>query len=81
MIDIDTETGLARAHSRNRQTGDIETRMDEQEISFHKRVRNAYHQLASDEPDRVKLIDGSGDEDGVAEQVWRIVQPAAGISS
>jgi dTMP kinase len=74
VIDIDTETGLERAHSRNRQTRDVETRIDEQEISFHKVVRNAYHQLASEEPDRVKLIDGARDEDAVAEAVWETVQ-------
>lgn len=74
VIDIDTETGLARAHSRNRETRGVETRIDEQEISFHRKVRGAYHQLASDEPDRVKLIDGAGDEDAVAEQVWATVQ-------
>ncbi|HML17298.1 MAG TPA: dTMP kinase [Bryobacteraceae bacterium] len=73
VIDIDTETGLARAHSRNRKTQGVETRIDEQEIGFHKKVRDAYHQLASDEPARVKLIDGSGDEDAVADEVWEAV--------
>src|ERR1051325_75606 len=28
LIDIDTETGLARATARNRQSGDVETRME-----------------------------------------------------
>ena len=74
VIDIDTETGLQRAHSRNRETKGVETRIDEQEISFHKKVRSAYHQLASDEPDRVKLIDGGRDEEAVADEIWEIVQ-------
>ena len=66
VIDIDTETGLERAHTRNRRTEDVETRIDEQAVDFHKRVRDAYHQLAADEPDRVRLIDGSRDENAVA---------------
>lgn len=74
VIDIDTETGLHRAHSRNRETKGVETRIDEQEISFHKKVREAYHQLASDEPDRVKLIDGGRDEEIVAGEIWEIVR-------
>lgn len=75
VIDIDTETGLKRAHSRNRRTNDIETRMDEQAVSFHKQVRDAYHQLAADEPNRVRLIDGARAADAVAEDVWQAVQP------
>jgi len=73
VIDIDTDTGLARAHSRNRRTQDIETRLDEQTIDFHRKVRDAYHQLASDEPRRVRLIDGSRDENTVAAEVWKTV--------
>src|SRR6204780_3586638 len=46
VIDIDTEAGLARAHKRNARTGDIETRIDEQDIGFHRKVREAYHHLA-----------------------------------
>jgi len=74
VIDVDVETGLKRARARNRQTEDVETRIDEQEISFHRKVREAYHQLASDEPKRVRLIDGSVDESSVAVQVWEAVR-------
>lgn len=73
VIDIDTETGLKRAHARNRRTQDVETRLDEQALSFHKKVRDAYHQLAADEPHRVKLIDGGRDENIVAAEVWQTV--------
>lgn len=75
VIDIDTETGLKRAHSRNRRTHDVETRLDEQSVSFHKQVRDAYHQLAQDEPKRVRLIDGARAADAVAEDVWQAVAP------
>jgi len=73
IVDIDTETGLARAHGRNRKTQDVETRMDEQSLTFHRQVRDAYHQLAADEPKRVHLIDGSATEASVSEQVWAAV--------
>ena len=45
-IDIDTETGLARALAR----GGAETRLEEQAIEFHHKVREAYHELARSEP-------------------------------
>jgi dTMP kinase len=70
VIDIDTETGLKRAHHRNRATHDVETRMDEQAVGFHRKVRDAYHQLAADEPQRVRLIDGSRNQSEVALTVW-----------
>src|ERR1700734_2485398 len=41
-IDIDTETGLARALAR----GGSETRLEEQAIEFHRKAREAYHELA-----------------------------------
>jgi dTMP kinase len=75
VIDIDVETGLARAHRRNQRTQDVETRLDEQSLDFHRKVRVAYHQLAEDEPKRVKLIDGSREEDEVAQAVLSAVGP------
>jgi len=74
VIDIDVEAGLARAHRRNERTQDVETRLDEQSLEFHRQVRAAYHQLAEDEPKRLKLIDGSREEAEVAEAVWSAVQ-------
>lgn len=75
MIDIDTETGLARANRRNQRAQDVETRMEEQTISFHRKVREAYRQLASDESQRVKLISGARDESAVAAEVWAAAEP------
>jgi dTMP kinase len=73
IIDIDAETGLARARHRSARTEDSETRIEEQDVGFHRRVREAYRQLAADEPARVKLIDGSQTREAVAEQVWSAV--------
>ena len=75
VIDIDVETGLARAHQRNQRTQDVETRLDEQSLELHRKVRAAYHQLAEDESKRVKLIDGSREEEQVAQAVLTAVQP------
>lgn len=68
-IDIDTETGLARAHSRDSTLEASELRFEEQAIEFHHKVREAYHELARREPQRFRLIDGSGTPDAVAVKV------------
>ena len=74
-IDIDTETGLARAHSRNLGNVRLEARIDEQAVEFHHKVRDAYHELARREPERVRFIDCSGAPAAIAEKVWDEVQP------
>jgi len=73
-IDIDTKTGLARAHSRNRtDTGKQESRIDEQSVEFHERARAAYHELSRRESGRFWLIDGDGAPEEIAAQVWEMV--------
>jgi dTMP kinase len=73
-IDIDTDTGLARAHARNKNhTGVRESRLDEQAVEFHRKAREAYHQLAQQEPGRFRLVDGNAAPAVVAERVWEQV--------
>jgi dTMP kinase len=74
IIDVDPETGLARARERNDQVQEIETRIDDEHLSFHRKVRDAYHQLAQDESNRVKLIDGSRSKEEIAADVWKYVE-------
>lgn len=73
LIDVDLETSLARAGARNRVQEYRETRMDQQSIEFHQKVRDAYRAIASQAPDRVRMIDGSGDVKTVARRVWEVV--------
>jgi dTMP kinase len=68
-IDIDIEPGLARAQAR----GNSETRLEEQAIEFHHKVRAAYHELARSEPQRFRLIDGRGTPGAIAAKVWEQV--------
>ncbi len=72
-IDIDTQTGLARAHSRDQQH---EMRYEQQGAEFHQRVRAAYHEIARREPRRFQLIDGRGSPEEIAAKVW---QEVAGV--
>jgi dTMP kinase len=77
LIDIDLDTSLARAQARNRNLqedgGFAETRMDDQEVDFHRRVREAYAELAAAEPRRFVVIDGGGDTGAIAQDVWEAV--------
>jgi dTMP kinase len=76
-IEIDLDTSLARAHGRNQSAGtpSEETRLDEQSMAFHRRVREGYRKIASEEPQRFKIVDGWEAPEIVAERVWQLVRP------
>ena len=73
LVDIDVETSLARARARNVAATNTETRMDDQSIEFHRKVYSAYHALAEREPERVKVVDGRVDMDGLEREIWSVV--------
>ena len=76
-ISMDVEAALARAHRRNQAgaAGDSETRIDEQSLDFHRRVDAGYRRIAALEPERFRLVDGSGAPGDVAKRVWTQVSP------
>jgi dTMP kinase len=74
LIDIDLETSLRRARRRNLDL--TESRMDEQAVEFHRRVREGYLAIAEREPARFRVVDGRGDVPSVAEAVWEAFAPA-----
>ncbi|MGH6959475.1 MAG: dTMP kinase [Dongiaceae bacterium] len=69
LLDIDVETGLARAQARRAD------RMEEQDAAFYARVREAYATLAAREPSRIRTIDARASIEEVAERVWEAVRP------
>lgn len=77
-IELDLALSLARARHRNSgasSSRDVETRFDEQSLAFHWRVREGYHRIAREEPERFKIVDGSGNPDAVSQRVWSVVEP------
>jgi len=73
LVDVDLETGLARTQARNADTTASETRMDDQSIEFHRKVRTAYFDLAKKYAGRFRVIDGRGTPESVAARVWESV--------
>lgn len=75
-LDIDPRAGLERVRARNGGPGD---RMDEQKLEFHQRVREAYLDLARQNPERIRIVDGNGSIAEVAARVWEVVRPVVGV--
>ena len=65
VIDIDPKISLSRGQAR----GGTEDRFEGMGLAFQRRLRDGFHALAREAPDRIRLIDGSGDEDEVATRV------------
>ncbi|MEM1399888.1 MAG: dTMP kinase [Pseudomonadota bacterium] len=62
VLDVDVETGLTRARERR---GD-NNRYDAASAAFHQKVRNGFHAIAKRDPDRVRLVDASSEQETVA---------------
>jgi dTMP kinase len=79
-VHVDVEAGLARAHRRNADVRDeiSEARLDQQGMDFHGRVQAGYKRIAELEPQRFRLVDGSGSVAEVAERIWLLVSKVVG---
>ena len=69
VIDTDAETARSRMQQPRRAD-----RMEQQPLEFYEQVRQAYRELAAREPNRIVLIDGSGDADKVEKEIWETLR-------
>ena len=72
LVDIDAETGLARALGR----AGGEERFESMGLDMQTRMRDGFLTLAGEHPDRVRVIDGARPEDAVAADIARIAMAA-----
>ena len=66
VLDMDVETGLARARGR----GAHDSRFENFDRDFHERLRQAFLEIARRDPGRCRVIDASLDQDRVAAAIW-----------
>jgi dTMP kinase len=69
LLDLEVEDGLKR----NRGAQKID-RLELETIEFHNQVRNGYLQIASEEPDRIKVIDASGSIEEVSKKIIEVLE-------
>ena len=68
ILDLPVEIGLQRAAAR-RGSG-APDRFEAEDIKFHQDLRDAYRQIATEDPQRCVLIDAGADPDTVAGRIW-----------
>jgi dTMP kinase len=71
LLDLPPEVGLVRARRQLEKGGRSaqESRFENEDLDFHRRVREGYLELARREPERFRLIDAAQDEDRVREDI------------
>ncbi len=67
LLDIPAEEGLARKSTKR------QDRFEQEDIAFHQRVRDGYHKMAANDPERWLVIDGSKSKEEIAEIIWQRV--------
>jgi len=72
LLDIDIETSFLRQMRRVRPIGGRD-RMEQLPSEFFEKVRRGYLETAKAEPDRIKVIDASREEDQVEQEIWEQV--------
>ena len=68
ILDVPVEVGLKRAAARRR--AGAPDRFEAEDIKFHQELRDAYRQIAAEDPNRCVLIDATPDPPVIAAQVW-----------
>lgn len=71
LLDLDAEAGLSRARQRNSSdpSAAAEGRFEAEDLSFHRRVREAYLDLASRFPARIHVVNAAESPDRVSVQI------------
>ena len=73
LLDLSVETGFERIAQRFLELGESADRFEQEERSFHERVRMGYLNLAEEEPERFRIVDASQDPETVSAAIWNII--------
>ena len=76
ILDLPAQTGLARAASR----AGAETRFESKGEAFHSRLRQAFLDIAADEPERCCVIDATQSLDAVSLSIWLALEERLGAA-
>ena len=76
LLDMDPEFALPRARSRNHSLANArgEGRFEAEDLAFHRRVREAYLDLAARFPSRIRIVDASGSPEEVFARIVPLLE-------
>ena len=74
ILDLPVEAGLARAKLRQGKENSAEDRYERMGTEFQEGLRQAFLNIAKNEPERCVVIDASGTEETVAAAIWKTAE-------
>ncbi len=80
LLDIEPAVGLRRARAAAGKEGrpGCGDRLEQEALAFHARVRAGFLAIAHEEPDRVRIVDGSRAQQVIHDEIVRLVEGALG---
>lgn len=73
VLDLPVEQGLERANAREGTKHVAEDRYERMSLAFHQALRQAFLDLAAEEPERCVIVSAEGSADEVQEAIWSAV--------
>ncbi len=75
VLDIPVETGLDRAKSRNKDNNaEAEGRFEKEDLDFHIRVSQSFREIASVDPQRVRVVSSEPPVEEVSKKVFEAIE-------
>ncbi|MFO1464004.1 MAG: dTMP kinase [bacterium] len=71
LLDLPVEIGLARAKARLERQRSSEGRFEAEALAFHEKVRKGYLRLASEEPERFRVLDGTLEVEAIHRKIFQ----------
>ncbi|HEU6448704.1 MAG TPA: dTMP kinase [Verrucomicrobiae bacterium] len=75
LLKVSPEISELRRAMRQSTMPFVRDRFEEADKEFFARVEKGFEAIATAEPNRFRVLDGSGDLETVSEKIWEIVQP------
>ncbi|MEN3930858.1 dTMP kinase [Microvirga sp. W0021] len=73
IMDISPEAGLERANVRREQLGGAVDRFEGEGFEFHRKLRQAFLDIAKANPERCRVINAERSREAIAEDIWATV--------
>lgn len=80
ILDLPVERGLGRALAREGAKSDMEDRFERMDRSFHETLRQAFLDIARDEPSRCQVIDADRDIDSIQADIRHLIAKRFGTA-
>ncbi len=75
LLHVPSEVSAERLQSRQSTLPFVRDRIEEGDRYFFERVARGYEAIAAAEPDRVRVLSGTGAVEVVCENIWELVRP------